>query len=139
MTDCGNRRIDGLARVGAMRSIWDRLEFKFPMVRAHAQDVWLARRDGRIRRLVESDARYSCLLASPVTGPRTDREWVLLAIAALSAIGREPCEGEWDRADGLWVGQAATHPAVVARHAECDRCAAGLRPCPMQGYPMAHV
>lgn len=138
-SNCGNPRIDALATVGHMRSIWDRLAYLFPMVAAHAEEIWPARKDGRIRRMIERDGRFSCLLANPVEGPQNDAEWTLLAIAALTAIGKAPIEGELSRADGLWVGMSSDHPTVQKRHEGCEWCRDGWKPCPTSGYPMAHV
>jgi len=136
---CGNVLIDGMAATGRLMSIWDRLGHKFPMVAAHAETIWIARKDGRIRNLVERDGRFGVLLTSQDTGPQSDAEWELLAIAALTAIGREPCEGELGKRDGLWVGQDFDDYAVVDRHKDCEWCKKGFVPCPMQGYPLAHT
>lgn len=136
---CGNKRIDNLATTGRMRSIWDRLAHMFPMVAAHAEAIFVARKDGRIRRMIERDSRFSILLDNPVDGPRNHAEWQLLAIAALSAINKEPVDGELVRHDGLWIGMTPNHPTLVARHTDCAHCATGWKPCPTQSYPMAHV
>ena len=136
---CGNPRIDAMAVAGHMRSLWDRLAYMFPMVKTHEESIWLARRSGSVRRIIETDQRFSVLLDSPINGPRNMAEWELLAIAALSAIGKEPCEGELALADGLWIGIPIDHPSLMKRHAGCSFCAEGWKPCPTTGYPMAHV
>lgn len=84
---CGNRHIDGLAQIGRLRSVWDHLAYRDERIAAYAESVWVARKDGRIRRLVEREDRYRPLLESASTGPLTDAEWDLLAEACLVAIG----------------------------------------------------
>lgn len=138
--DCGNPTIDGLARVGRMAAIWDRLAHRFPMVAAHAEEVWHARRSGRLRSVIERDTRFTCLRANPVEGPSSEAEWVLLAMAALEAVGRPPAgTDELARHDGLWIGMPIDHPHLVARHAGCSWCADGWLPCPGNFMPDAHV
>jgi len=138
--DCGNPRLDGLALVGRMAAIWHRLAWRFPMVAAHDDALWVARRDGRIRKAIERDSRFSCLRDNPMGGPRSDAEWELLAICALEAIGKPPAgTAELRRRDGLWIGMPPTHPTLLSRHAGCPRCADGWTPCPINFYPDAHV
>jgi hypothetical protein len=84
---CGNPRIDGLAVRGRLMSVWDRLLYREPTLRPHTEAIWAARKDGRIRRLVEREARYALLLTNQQCGPRSDAEWSLLAQACLEAIG----------------------------------------------------
>jgi hypothetical protein len=85
---CGNRHIDGLALRGRLQSVWAQLEYRYPVIAAHAQDVWIARRNGVLRRLVEREQRYHALLANQAIGPQSELEWDLLALATLEAIGR---------------------------------------------------
>jgi hypothetical protein len=85
---CGNRHIDGLAHRGRLQSIWSQLEYRYAEVRDHAEAVWVARKNGVLRRLVEREPRYAVLLDGAQTGPTSDAEWDLLAEAALVAIGR---------------------------------------------------
>jgi hypothetical protein len=84
-SDCGNKVIDGLAAIGRMMSVWDRLEYKFSRIRDHAAEVWLARRSGAMRRKLMCDDRFA-VLRKP-EGPETDHEWAMLEVAALEAIG----------------------------------------------------
>lgn len=85
---CGNRHIDGLAMRGRMQSIWDRLIYLHPGLRPLEERIWLARRSGAIRRIIEQDPAYAVLLESQTTGPRNKREWKLLARAASEAAGK---------------------------------------------------
>jgi hypothetical protein len=89
MTDpnaCGNPRIDGLAHTRRLMDVWLLLERKFPEIKAKSYEVWLARRDGRIRRLVEKSPEYAALLANAGVGPQSDAEWAMLRDACLAAI-----------------------------------------------------
>lgn len=83
---CGNRRIDALAQRGRLMSVWDRLAYRDARIAAAAEQVWIARKDGRIRRLVEREPRYAALLENAARGPQSDDEWALLADACLEAI-----------------------------------------------------
>lgn len=66
-------------------AVWDQLEYRFPSVKAHAEKVWHARRDGRVRWIIEHDARFAAI--RDPDGPRNDAEWELLSVAALEAAG----------------------------------------------------
>ncbi len=50
--DCGNRVIDQAAERGRWGQVWSRLEHIFPEVRHYGNSIWLARRDGTIRRAI---------------------------------------------------------------------------------------
>lgn len=85
---CGNKHIDSLAHRGRLQSIWSQLEYRYTEIRDHREAVWIARKNGVVRRLVEREPRYAVLLDGAQTGPTCDSEWDLLADAVLVAIGR---------------------------------------------------
>lgn len=86
--DCGNRRIDGLAHRGRLETVWAQLAYRYPTVKSHAEAVWIARKNGTLRRLVEREPRYQRLIENAAIGPQTQAEWDLLAEATLMAIGQ---------------------------------------------------
>jgi hypothetical protein len=67
-------------------SVWDRLAYRDPRIAAQAEAIWIARKDGRIRRLVERTPRYKVLQDNAAIGPQSGDEWNLLAEACLEAI-----------------------------------------------------
>ncbi len=83
---CGNAHIDGLARRGRLMDVWAKLAHRYTDIAASAEAIWVARKDGRIRRLVERDARFQPLLNNAGIGPQTEAEWDLLADACRVAI-----------------------------------------------------
>ena len=85
---CGNPHIDGLAHRGRLETVWAQLEYRYPAVKAHTEAVWIARKTGTMRRLVEREPRYQLLMENAAVGPQTQGEWDLLAEATLVAIGQ---------------------------------------------------
>jgi len=84
-SDCGNKVVDNMASIGRMTTVWDQLDFRFQRIHDHAEEVWLARRSGAMRRKLMGDDRFAALRKPE--GPETPEEWALLEVAALEAIG----------------------------------------------------
>ena len=85
--DCGNPAIDRLAHRGQMMSVWNQLEHRYPEIAKRTWDVFAARRDGRIRRMIESDPRAENI-RKPF-GPESDTEWDTLAALVLEIVNRK--------------------------------------------------
>ena len=84
-TPCGEAAIDNLAQCGAYGAVWHRLRLLFPRIQRWQLDVWLARREGNIRRVIEAEDRWRVLRRPE--GPQNKQEWEMLGVCALQTAG----------------------------------------------------
>lgn len=68
-----------------MEDVWFLLDRKYPDLRMRGDSVFHARRDGRIRLLIQNRPQYAPI--NKPFGPETDDDWDLLHTCVLEAIG----------------------------------------------------
>lgn len=81
--DIGPGAVDQLAGRGGQTDVWHMLE-RFPLIKANSESIWFARRDGRVRQVVERDRPD----LATAFGPETREDWIALAqLCIWAAVG----------------------------------------------------
>ena len=90
VNDCGHLGIDNLARIRARQDVWFKLEYLFPACKSLSYQIWLKRRSGEIRAVLEKTA-----LGKLQYGPRNKEEWEQLAQICLETVLGRKIKKEW--------------------------------------------